>query len=70
MLLQFELWTNTDHISTTQDRELVSDPTNDQLFTFASSLKQVFLGRFPVSAIQQPILKAKEHVRHRRSRQV
>jgi hypothetical protein len=52
LLLQFELWTHTDHISTIQDGKSTFDPVKDQQFTFASSLKQVFLSRFPASAIQ------------------
>ena len=52
MLIQFELWTNTDHVLMGEHETSSIDTSKDQLFTFASSLKQVFLNRFPLSAIR------------------
>lgn len=52
ILIQFELWINVDFLSTLNKGEASFDPTQDPMFTFSSTLKQVFLRSFPFDAIQ------------------
>ncbi|CAJ2511944.1 Uu.00g075690.m01.CDS01 [Anthostomella pinea] len=55
LLLQFDIWCSTDLLSPSAQGVVSYDPQKDQIFTFCSSLKQVFLRSIPVSSVQASV---------------
>lgn len=47
ILIQFEVWTSTDFVSTQDEGVLSFDPSRDRIFSLCSDMKQVFLKTVP-----------------------
>lgn len=53
ILLQFEVWANTDPFLPRGNKVVHFNPSMDPLFSFCSSVKEMFLREFPAHAVQR-----------------
>jgi hypothetical protein len=56
VLLQYEVWTNTDFCSSLEDGSVSFEPMKDRIFSLSSGLKQVFLKDLPIESGHPSIL--------------
>lgn len=57
LLLQIEVWANTDYLSLQNDTDSSFEPVQDRLFVFCSSLKRVFLQNVPQILNQESVFR-------------